>query len=271
MTFLGVRPPPPRQEARTLSPETGEDLAARRSSFSRSFRVFGGLTVAIVGALTGSGVFAQAPRSPAPVAAAQPMRFPPPARPVAPVVSARWSNEDAREHVGEAAKVIAALGPLAGLTVADIGAGEGYYEPRLSRAVGRTGRVVAEDIDAATVAGLTARVRPLGNVRATLGRPDDAGLAADSVDVALMVHMYHEIAQPYALLWRLRTSLRPGGRVAIVDADRPTEQHGTPPKLLACELAAVGFARTSTTEIEDGIYLAVFAKRAAPPTIVACR
>lgn len=197
--------------------------------------------------------------------------FPAPARPVAPVVSPRWSTEDEREHVGEADKVIAALGSLKGLTVADVGAGEGYYEPHLSRAVGRGGHVIAEDIDAATVAKLARRVAPLGNVRTLLGRADNAGLPVDSTDVALMVHMYHEIAQPYAMLWRLRAGLRAGGRIAIVDADRPTADHGTPPKLLTCELAAIGFVRQSSRMIEDGIYLAVFVPRAVPATIVPCR
>ena len=51
-----------------------------------------------------------------------------------------------------------------------------------------------------------------------------------SVDIVLMVHMYHEITQPYALLWRLRRSLKVGGRIAIVDADRPTPEHGTRPR-----------------------------------------
>ncbi len=198
-------------------------------------------------------------------------RFPAPDRPVAPVVSPRWSTEDEREHVGEAAKVVGLLGDLTGKTVADVGAGEGYYEPRLSRAVGATGRVIAEDIDAGTVAKLARRVRPLRNVAATLGSADNVGLARSSTDVVLMVHMYHEITQPFALLWRVRASLKPGGRVAIVDADRPTVNHGTPPALLQCELGAMGFARESTQMIEDGIYLAVFVPRAAPEVIVPCR
>ena len=197
--------------------------------------------------------------------------FPAPARPVAPIVSPRWSTEHARDNSGEAKTVIAALGPLAGRTVADIGAGEGYYEPHLARAVGPRGHVVAEDIDAATVAKLARRVRPLRNVSALLGRPDDVALAPASIDVVLMVHMYHEITQPYALLWRLRRSLKVGGRVAIVDADRPTADHGTPPALLACELGAIGYARTSTRPIGDGAYLAVFEPRAVPDTIAVCR
>lgn len=197
--------------------------------------------------------------------------FPAPARPVAPVVSARWSNEDARNDAGEARTVIAALGSLKGRTVADIGAGEGYYEPPLARAVGPRGRVVAEDIDAKTVAQLARRVRPLKNVAALLGRPDDVALAPASIDVVLMVHMYHEISQPYALLWRLRRSLKVGGRVAIVDADRPTADHGTPPALLACELGAIGYARTGGRAIGSGVYLAVFEPRGVPDTIAVCR
>jgi hypothetical protein len=83
--------------------------------------------------------------------------------------------------------------------------------------------------------------------------------------------MYHEITQPYALLWRLRRSLKVGGRVAIVDADRPTADHGTPPALLACELGAIGYARTSMRPIGGGAYLAVFEPRAVPDTIAVCR
>ncbi len=197
--------------------------------------------------------------------------FPAPGRPVSPIVSPRWSTERMRNDAGEARTVIAALAPLKGRTVADIGAGEGYYEPPLSRAVGRKGRVVAEDIDAATVSSLARRVRPLTNVTALLGRPDDAALAPASFDVVLMVHMYHEIGQPYALLWRLRRSLRVGGRIAIVDADRPTGEHGTPPALLACELGAIGYARTSSRPLGQGVYLAIFEPRAVPETIRVCR
>ncbi len=197
--------------------------------------------------------------------------FPAPARPVAPIVSPRWSNERARNDAGEARMVIAAIGPLTGRTVADIGAGEGYYEPPLARAVGPRGHIIAEDIDADTVARLRSRVRRLHNVTALLGKPDDVALAPGSVDVVLMVHMYHEITQPYALLWRLRASLKVGGRVAIVDADRPTADHGTPPSLLACELGAIGYARTATRPIGRGIYLAVFEPRAVPDAIPVCR
>ena len=76
-----------------------------------------------------------------------------------------------------------------------------------------------------------------------LGLPADARLPANSFDRIFMVHMYHEIAQPYEFLWRLRPALRPGGLVVVVDADRSTRNHGTPPALLRCEFAAVGYAQ----------------------------
>ncbi len=56
-----------------------------------------------------------------------------------------------------------------------------------------------------------------------------------------MVHMYHEIGEPYALLWRMWPSLREGGQVVVVDVDRPTDQHGIAPMLLACEFEQVGY------------------------------
>jgi hypothetical protein len=56
-----------------------------------------------------------------------------------------------------------------------------------------------------------------------------------------MVHMYHEVTEPYAFLWRLRPALREGGQVIVVDVDRPTDQHGIAPDLLFCEFQQVGF------------------------------
>ena len=86
-------------------------------------------------------------------------------------------------------------------------------------------------------------MRDLGlqNVAIALGEPHDPRLPADSLDIAILVHMYHEIAQPYALLYNLVPALKPDARVGIVDAVAPTAEHGTPPSLLRCELQAVGY------------------------------
>ena len=92
------------------------------------------------------------------------------------------------------------------------------------------------------------------------GTPADPRLPAQSIDLALLAHMYHEIEQPYEFVYRLHGALAPGGRVAIIDNDKPTDKHGTPPALLRCELAAVGYREVDFLLLApaDG-YLAVFA------------
>jgi predicted methyltransferase len=85
--------------------------------------------------------------------------FPDPARPVAPIVSARYSNEDARDSVGEFETVVKLAGVAPGMSVADIGAGEGYYTVRLAPLVGEKGRVLAQDIVPETRDDLARRVQ----------------------------------------------------------------------------------------------------------------
>ncbi|MFN3370585.1 MAG: class I SAM-dependent methyltransferase [Sphingomonadaceae bacterium] len=213
---------------------------------------------------------------PAPAAApAAAPRFPAPDRPVAAIVSDQWSDEESRDNAREAETVFGHLAIRPGLTVADIGAGSGYYTVRLAPAVLPGGRVFANDIMPDYLNRLRRRVSEAGltNVEFILGDAGDAKLPQASTDIALMVHMYHEIEDPYQLLWRLHDSLKPGGRVAIIDADRPTSRHGTPPSLLRCELAAAGFQQVGFHELELGNYLAIFVAgtRPVPEAIRPCR
>jgi hypothetical protein len=87
--------------------------------------------------------------------------------------------------------------------------------------------------------------------------------------------MYHEIQQPYEFLWELRPALKPDGLVILVDANRPTQNHGTPPALLKCEFAAVGYQEVSMQNMPSaGGYLAMFkavGPRPDPSAIKACR
>ena len=204
-------------------------------------------------------------------------RYPAPAREVASIISDRWGNEDSRERAGEAARVLDFLHIAPGMTVADIGAGSGYYVPRLSARVGPSGRVLAQDVVPSYLAALADRVRTekLGNVTVGLGDVSDPRLPPASVDVAILIHMYHEIGAPYALMANLVPALRPGAVVGIVDTTRKTQYHGTPPALLDCELATVGYRRVGTLPMENGAeYLAVFAPPAtgvAPEGIVPCK
>ena len=192
-------------------------------------------------------------------------------------MSPRWSTEEARDRQNEAELVMDRSRIARGMTVADIGAGEGYYTIRLATRVGKDGRVLAQDIIPTVRDALAQRVarERLDNVSVKLGGPADPKLPAASFDRVLMVHMYHEIEQPYEFLWRLRPSLKPDGRVVVVDADRPTGQHGTPPALLRCEFAAVGYALDTMQDMPSaGGYLATFraaGERPAPKDIRACK
>ena len=170
------------------------------------------------------------------------MRFPDADRPVAAIVSDSFSTEDARDRLGEAEEVMAFAGVKPGMSIADIGAGEGYYTVRLSPIVGPKGRVLAQDIIPVTRDRLAQRVDrdKLDNVSVRLGLPDDPRIPAASFDRIFLVHMYHEVTAPYAFLWHLRAGLRPGGEIIVVDADREVRQHGMPRDQLACELAALG-------------------------------
>jgi len=163
------------------------------------------------------------------------------------------------------------------MVVGDVGAGSGYHTVRLSRVVGPSGAVVAQDVRQDYLTDLAKRVQQLKltNVKIALGEPHDPRLPGASLDAAILVHMYHEIAEPYAFLYNLVPALKPGARVGIVDLDRPTPQHGTPPDLLRCELAAVGYRQVSFhTLTGDAGYLAIFEpplKRPQPSAIVPCR
>ena len=129
-----------------------------------------------------------------------------------------------------------------GMSVADVGAGEGYYTVRLSPAVGRRGRVLAEDIVPEVRDSLSDRVQRenLDNVAVKLGAPDNPMLPAQSFDRVFLVHMYHEVQSPYAFLWHMRNGVKPDGLVVVVDSNRPVKRHGIPPQQLKCEFAAVG-------------------------------
>jgi predicted methyltransferase len=202
--------------------------------------------------------------------------FPAPRRPVAPIVSP--SRSDEKRSPNEDGEIVRILEIKPGMTVGDIGAGSGYHTVRLSPLVAPTGSVIAEDVRRDYLAELAQRVAQLKltNVVFALGEPHDPRLPTASLDAAILVHMYHEIAQPYAFLYNLAPALKPGARVGIVDLERPTEQHGTPIELLRCELSAVGYHEVATHQLAgDSDYLAVFsapgeAARKSPRDIVAC-
>jgi len=203
--------------------------------------------------------------------------FPPADRPVASIISPIWASEDERRSADETGQVFRLLGIKQGMHVADVGAGSGYYTMLLAHAVGPQGEVLAEDITPDYLAALQKRVlkAKLANVKVGLGEAHDPRLPASMLDAAVLVHMYHEISQPYGLLFNLAKAMKPQSLVGIVDLDRPTDEHGTPPALLRCELAAVGYRQAGFHMLNGGVgYLAIFKpplKLPLPSAIVPCR
>ena len=169
--------------------------------------------------------------------------FPRPYRPVSQLGETSVSTERSRDDRNEATTVMDLAHIAPGMTVADIGAGEGYYTIRLAERVGVHGRVLAQDIDKGVLERLGSRVERerLDNVSIKLGAEDDPKLPENSFDRVFLVHMYQEVTEPYAFLWRLRPALREHGQVVVVGIDRPTDQHGIPPKQLFCEFDHLGF------------------------------
>ena len=204
-------------------------------------------------------------------------QFPAAHRDVAPIVGTTFSTEDARDRAGEAEQVMALAGVKPGMSVADVGAGQGYYTVRLARVVGPKGRVLAEDIIPDVRDSLSERVQreSLDNVAVKLGSPDNPMLPPRSFDRILMVHMYHEVESPYAFLWHMREGLKPDGQVIVVDANREPKRHGIQPRLVACEFAAVGLKLIHVEPIAEGEnYFASFriaGPRPEPEQIRACK
>ena len=203
--------------------------------------------------------------------------FPRAFRPVAAASGNQFSTEVQRDSVNEARTVMDLADLKTGMTVADIGAGEGYYTVRLAERVGPSGRVLAQDIDRDVIDRLGDRVQreSLDNVSIKLGDEDNPRLPDTSFDRLFLVHMYHEVSEPYAFLWRLRPALRSGGQVIVVDMDRPTGEHGIAPALLFCEFGAVGFRLTKFVRKPElqGYYAQFEAAgpRPAPNEIKPCR
>lgn len=116
-------------------------------------------------------------------------------------------------------KVMDAIGLKSGMVIGEIGAGRGRYTVFLSERVGNSGKVYANDIDAAGLSYLEERCRNnnITNVETILGEVDDPLFPDDSLDMAFMVWVYHHLEEPVALLKNLRPSLKPGATLVIID------------------------------------------------------
>ena len=140
-------------------------------------------------------------------------------------------------------RVMDALGIASGKSVADIGAGSGWFTVRAARRVGESGVVYAVDINPEAIRYIADRAQKeqLRNVKTVLGRADNPLLPADSIDCVLMLKTYHEVAEPVALLQNLRASLRPGAKVGIIDRNGNGEDHGVNRDVVLREAQQAGY------------------------------
>jgi predicted methyltransferase len=140
------------------------------------------------------------------------------ARPMG-VGSAPWLDRSEREAEERPTQALAFVDIKPGWVVADIGAGSGYFTERLSRLVGATGRVYANDIQKGMLDLLQRRLasQQLQNVTLVLGEPADPKLPPSSIDLALMVDVYHELGDPQTMLANIKKALKPDGRLALIE------------------------------------------------------
>lgn len=141
-------------------------------------------------------------------------------------------------------RIMNILGIKEGSSVADIGAGSGWFTVRAARRVGNSGVVYAEDINGEYVKYIEERAKREGltNIRAVLGKEDDPLLPAKSVDAVLLLKTYHEVAEPIRLLKRIRVTMRAGALLGIIDRNGKGDDHGIDKEVVIKEAERAGFA-----------------------------
>jgi len=153
-----------------------------------------------------------------------------------------------------------------GKTVADIGAGSGWFSVRAAKRVTETGSVYAVDInpEATRYVDNRAQKEGLHNVKTILSKSDDPQLPANKVDAVLMLKTYHEVDKPVVLLQNLRTALRPGARVGIIDRNGNGENHGVAREIVIREATQAGYVLQAQYDFVKGDnmdYFLVFAAK----------
>jgi precorrin-6B methylase 2 len=167
-----------------------------------------------------------------------------------------WLDRPEREDQEKPSMVLDALKLRGGETVADLGAGSGYFTFRIAPRVGGAGRVLAVEIQDEMLQTIRQRAQALKvtNVEAVKGNETDPNLPRKSVDLVLMVDVYHELAYPFDVMTKIREALKPGGRVVFVeyrkeDPDVPIKEvHKMAVEQVKREMKAVGLAHEQTLE-----------------------
>ncbi len=202
-------------------------------------------------------------------------RHPISGRVIAPVMGvggAEWLERPERESEEAPSKAIQALKIQPGQVVADIGAGSGYYTVRLAREVGPTGKVYGTDIQPGMLDLLLRNVAnaKLDNVVPVLGTPDDPKLPPGSLDLALMVDVYHELGAPQAFIRKLRTALKPNGRLVLLEFRKEDPrvpirpEHKMSVAEVRQELEPEGFTLSAVLDVLPWQHILVLTRTSAP-------
>ena len=151
-------------------------------------------------------------------------------------------------------RVMDILAITPGKTVADIGAGSGWFSVRAARRVTEAGVVYAVDINPEATRYIDQRVQKEGlhNVKTILSKSDDPQLPANQIDAVLLLKTYHEVDKPVALLRTLRASLRPGAKVGVIDRNGNGENHGVGRDVVIQEASEAGYALVSQYDFVKG-------------------
>ena len=175
-------------------------------------------------------------------------------------------EEPGRDDKLQINRVMDILHITPGKTVADIGAGGGWFTVRAARRVGESGKVFGEDINPAAMKAIEQRAAKehLPQVQAVLGTTDDPRLPANAVNAVLMLKVYHEIAGPLDFLAKLKPALAPGARIGIIDRNGNGADHGLQQSVLEKEMREAGFREVEHydfTKADGQDYFLVFEAR----------
>jgi ubiquinone/menaquinone biosynthesis C-methylase UbiE len=181
---------------------------------------------------------------------------------------AAWLDRQERDLEEEPEKALEALNLKTGQTVADIGAGTGYMTVRMAKRVGPSGRVYAEDVQPEMIDLMRKRLARdrVTNVTPVLGLFDDPKLPAGTLDLELLVDVYHEFSEPQKMLRGLRDALKPGGRLVLLEyrKEDPTVpiriEHKMTVAEAKLEVEAEGFTLSRVDERLPRQHILIFTK-----------
>jgi ubiquinone/menaquinone biosynthesis C-methylase UbiE len=177
-----------------------------------------------------------------------------------------WLDRPEREDEEKSSKLLDALELRDSETVVDLGAGSGYFTFRIAPRVGRTGKVLAVEIQDEMLQKIRQRAQALKitNVEAVKGTETDPKLPVKGVDLVLMVDVYHELAYPFEVMTKIREALKPGGRLFVVEfrkedpGVRIAELHKMSVTQLKREMNAAGLAHMQTLETLPLQHIVIF-------------